>query len=129
MISNGAGSDITMGYVNGACPQGCLSNYGAAQTTYPPDTGSPSKDAQTQSTKVAVTVANGVMSMEFDRLLSTTTVDPAVAQTVLWAYNPSASAVTSDTVFQKHLSNTRGQVTVLFNAIGVQVSKNFRVAR
>ncbi len=121
MISNGAGSDITMGYVNAGCPQGCLGNYGAAQTTYPLDADSPSKSPLAQSVKVAVTVSNGIMSLEFDRDLLTTTVVPNVPQTVLWAYNPSVTAVTSDAVFQKHYSNTRGTALVSFNAIGVQV--------
>ena len=39
MIGNGAGADITMGYVKPGtgCAGGCLNDYGVTQVTYPPD--------------------------------------------------------------------------------------------
>ncbi len=121
MISNGAGSDITMGYIDaGACSAGCLGNYGT--TTYPAETGSPAKSATTTSVLVAMSLSpQGIMTMEFDRPLASTGVVLSVPRTMIWAYNPSPSAVTSATVFQKHLSNTRGTAMVTFGALGMQV--------
>lgn len=80
MIANGGGSDITMGFVNAACPQGCLANY--APSAYPSDSGNPSP-VTTVSTLVNVSLSGGIMTLEFDRPLASTIINPAVPTTVL----------------------------------------------
>ncbi len=121
MIANGAGSDITMGYRNSGCPGGCLANY--APSVFPADSANPVPVA-TVSTLVNVSISNGIMTLEFDRAISSTIVNISSQTTIIWAYNPDANAVTSASVFQKHPPNARGSTSVTFSGIGVQSNPN-----
>ncbi len=123
MISYGAGSDITMGYVKSEeCALGCINSYSAR--SYPPEGGTPTLDATRSVTLVHAQVVGGQLLLEFDRLLDTGVagdipINPSVPQRVIWAFNPSPAAVTSDVQFEKHLPDTRGVASVLFSSVGV----------
>lgn len=116
MHSTAEGSDIFMGFMKASepgCENGCINDYWTVERN------TPELDAQQDIIFRSFSSANGLLTMEFSRLLDTgdssndRVITPQVQQYVIYAVQKTA-VPTSKTQFQMHTLPYQGAALVTF---------------